>query len=81
MSEPFTRSNVICWLVMTIALSIRGPGSVLFVFSLVLSRNQKTNVAQEKIYLASWLLSADNTTNARPRKAIGGRFYDEKTFV
>jgi hypothetical protein len=48
---------------------------------LVLSRNQKTKVAQEKIYLASWLLSADTATNARATKAIGGRFYDQKAFV
>jgi hypothetical protein len=63
------------------ALSTRGLGSVLFVFSPVLSRSQRTNVAQVKIYLASWLLSADTATNARASKAIGGRFYDEGIFV
>jgi hypothetical protein len=58
------------------ALSIHGDGSVLFVFSPVLSRSQRTNVAQSKDYSASWLLSADTATNRRASKAIGGRFYD-----
>jgi hypothetical protein len=66
---------------MTMTLSIRGPGSVLFVFSSVLSRSQRTNVAQVKNYLASWLLSADTATNARASKAIGRRFYDDGVFV
>jgi hypothetical protein len=56
-------------------------GSVLLVFSSVLSRNQGTNVAQVKNYLASWLLSADTAAIARARKAIGRRFYDDGGFV
>jgi hypothetical protein len=56
------------------ALLIGGPGSVLFVFSPVLE------CCAGKIYLASWLLSADTATNARASKAIGGRFYDRGDF-
>jgi hypothetical protein len=63
------------------ALSIHGDGDVLFVFSPVLSRSQRTNVAQPKDYSASWLLSADTATKARASKAIAGRFYDAGVLV
>jgi hypothetical protein len=43
-SAKFASSNGIRSLVMTLTLLMRGLGSVLFVFSFVLSRNQGTNV-------------------------------------
>jgi hypothetical protein len=57
-----------------------------------LARNQRHSPEKQKIFsretkqrllsrlkncLASWLLSADTTTNARRSKAIGGRFDDD----
>jgi len=53
----------------------------LLLCSLKKPKNERCPKAQVKNCLASWLLSADNTTNARRSKAIGRRFYDDGACV